>query len=32
MGPRSESQMIAFRDVLDELDLKDLGFVGRKFT
>ena len=24
--------MKAFRDVLDELGLKDLGFVGKKFT
>ena len=32
LGPRSELQMKAFRDVLDELSLKDLGFVGKKFT
>ena len=32
LGPKSEAQMMAFRDVLDELGLKDLGFVGRKFT
>ncbi|XP_023873052.1 uncharacterized protein LOC111985633 [Quercus suber] len=32
MGPRRESQMKDFRDVLDELGLKDLGFVGKKFT
>ena len=32
LGPRSEPQMKAFCDVLDELGLKDLGFVGKKFT
>lgn len=32
LGPRSENQMKAFRDVLDEARLKDLGFVGKKLT
>lgn len=32
LGPRSEAPMKAFRDVLDELGLKDLGYVGRKYT
>ncbi|XP_075655009.1 uncharacterized protein LOC142625198 [Castanea sativa] len=32
LGPRSENQMKAFRDVLDEVGLKDLGYVGKKFT
>ena len=32
MGPRSENQMKAFRDMLDKAGLKDLGFVGKKFT
>ena len=32
LGPRGESPMIAFREVLDEVGLKDLGYVGKKFT
>jgi len=32
LGPRSETPMKAFHEVLDELGLKDLGFVGKKFT
>ncbi|KAL0009992.1 hypothetical protein SO802_005100 [Lithocarpus litseifolius] len=32
LGPRKEPPMKAFREVLDELGLKDLGFVGKKFT
>ncbi|XP_023881745.1 uncharacterized protein LOC111994119 [Quercus suber] len=32
LSPRSETPMKAFREVLDELGLKDLGFVGKKFT
>lgn len=32
LGPRGENQMKAFRDVLDEAGLKDLGYVGKKYT
>ena len=32
LGPRSENQMKAFRNMLDEARLKDLGFVWKKFT
>ena len=32
LGPRSATPMKAFREVLDEAGLKDLGYVGRKFT
>ena len=32
LGPRCENQMRDFREVLDEAGLKDLGFVGKKFT
>ncbi|KAK9992081.1 hypothetical protein SO802_027066 [Lithocarpus litseifolius] len=32
LGPRSETPMQAFREVLDETGLKDLGYVGKKFT
>jgi len=32
LGSRCENQMKAFRDVLDEAGLKDLGFVGKKYT
>ena len=32
LGPRRENQMKVFRDMLDESGLKDLGFVGKKYT
>ena len=32
LGPRQEGSMKAFRDVLDECGLKDLGYVDDKFT
>lgn len=32
LGPRQEGCMKAFCDVLDECGLKDLGFLGDKFT
>ena len=32
LGPRSETPMKAFCEVSNELGLKDLGFVGKKFT
>ncbi|XP_075633886.1 uncharacterized protein LOC142606415 [Castanea sativa] len=32
LGPRRETPMKAFREVLYELGLKDLRYVGRKFT
>lgn len=31
-APRAESSMVKFRDVLEECDLHDLGFVGDVFT
>ena len=31
-GPRQENMMKAFREVLDECGLMDLGFVGEKYT
>ncbi|KAL0003477.1 hypothetical protein SO802_017258 [Lithocarpus litseifolius] len=31
-SPRREVEMEAFREVVDELDLIDLGFTGKKFT
>ena len=32
LSPRGESPMKDFRDVFDEAGLKDLGYVGKKFT
>ena len=32
LGPRQEGCMKAFRNVLDECGLKDLGYMGDKFT